>query len=339
MKVNIENLKKQYEKIMAVDDLSVIIKDGELVSILGPSGCGKSTLLYMLAGIVEPTVGNIYFDEKLTNNIPIEKRNIGLVFQNYSLYPHMTVLENLMFPLKMNKVSKNKAIEEAKAISNLLKIEELLKRKPKELSGGQQQRVAIGRALIKKPGLLLMDEPFSNLDAALRIEMREEVKSLQKDFNITTLFVTHDQEEALSISNKILLMNKGKVLQFSTGEELYHSPSSLYVATFIGNPKINVIKKEDFIKSIGNLEKIMDEEIKTFGIRSEDIIIYPKEERDSELTIAHIKNIISLGRDTHITLICKGMELKSIITGECNYKIGQEVFIKFKKIHKFRDSI
>ncbi|WP_032121356.1 ABC transporter ATP-binding protein [Clostridium amazonitimonense] len=337
MKVTITNLRKQYEEVIAVDDLNVIVKDGELVSILGPSGCGKSTLLYMLAGIVDPTAGKISFNEEIINSVPIEKRNIGLVFQNYSLYPHLTVLENLIFPLRMKGMKKGQAIEEAKIISKTLRIEELLKRKPKELSGGQQQRVAIGRALIKKPGLLLMDEPFSNLDAALRVEMREEIRRLQKDFNITTLFVTHDQEEALSISDKILLMHKGKAIQYSTGEELYHNPNSVYGARFIGSPKINIFEKSEFIRFFNNSEHISEDgDIKNFGVRPEDIEIYTKKEYE-ELIPAYISNVLSLGRDTHITLVVKGIEIRAIITGESSYNVGQDVYLKFKKIHRFKD--
>lgn len=336
MKVKVENLSKAYGDNKAVDHMNLEIEDGKLISILGPSGCGKSTFLYMLSGIVEPTEGSIYFDEKKVNDIPIEKRNIGLVFQNYSLYPHLTVMENLIFPLRMAKMKKKLAIEEAEKIGKILKIEDYLKRKPKELSGGQQQRVAIGRALIKKPALLLMDEPFSNLDAALRVEMREEIRSLQKDFNITTLFVTHDQEEAMSISDKIILMNKGQVVQYSTSEMLYRQPNSIYTASFIGNPKINIIEGEENISLFSSFVDVNN--VKALGIRPEHIKIFSNEPSFKDKILqGTIKDIKALGRDTHFKLDIKGLELRAVITGNFDFKIGEEVKVSFENLHSFKE--
>jgi multiple sugar transport system ATP-binding protein len=334
MKIEIKKLAKKYDEVIAVSNLDIRVNSGELVSILGPSGCGKSTLLYMLAGIVEPTCGEIFFEETKVNDVPIEKRNIGLVFQNYSLYPHMTVLENLMFPLRMADVKKKAAMEEAERISKILRIEELLKRKPKELSGGQQQRVAIGRALIKRPRFLLMDEPFSNLDAALRVEMREEVKELQKSFNITTLFVTHDQEEAMAISDRILLMNKGQLVQYSTGEKLYASPNSVFSASFIGNPKINLIEShEDLI-----IDKKQDTKGLKVGIRPEDIILSKDEDTiDKRYLQGSIIDIQNLGKEIHYKLDVNGIILRGLSMGDRNFNTGDRVNISFRKVHFLKE--
>lgn len=357
MKVNIRGLTKEYNKIIAVDNLNVDIEDGELVSILGASGCGKSTLLYMITGITEPTSGEIYFDDKKINNIHIEKRNIGLVFQNYSLYPHLTVSDNLMFPLKMNKVDKKIALEKVEDISKVLKIEDLLSRKPKELSGGQQQRVAIGRAIIKSPDLLLMDEPFSNLDASLRIEMREEIKNIQDKFKITTLFVTHDQEEALSISDRVILMNKGKIIQYSTPRELYEYPNSIYSASFIGKPKINIILRDKLsLLGLDYRELQGEDKYIAIGIRPEDIFLEKNqnafntkiikdmgEEKviETECRVNSVKGIIKslllLGKDTYITVDVNGQELRVVITGSYDFIVGQAVYINFNRIYMFKE--
>lgn len=239
MQIKIENLTKAYGDFRAVDGMSLTICDGELVGLLGPSGCGKSTTLFMLAGLTEPTDGNIYFGERDVTKIAPEDREIGLVFQNYALYPHMAVEENIMFPLINRKVNKKEAKERAYEMAKLVHLEGLMDRKPKALSGGQQQRVAIARALVKQPKVLLLDEPLSNLDAKLRIETREEIRRIQQEVGITTIFVTHDQEEAMSISDKIAVMDKGVVQQYEVPQNMYLEPENLFVAQFLGMPEIN----------------------------------------------------------------------------------------------------
>lgn len=208
MEIKIENLTKAYGDFKAVDNMNLNIADGELVGLLGPSGCGKSTTLFMLAGLNDPTSGHIYFGGKDVTKVAPEDREIGLVFQNYALYPHMTVADNIMFPLINRKVPKAEARERAQEMAKLVQLDHLMDRKPKALSGGQQQRVAIARALVKKPEVLLLDEPLSNLDAKLRVETREEIRRIQQEVGITTIFVTHDQEEAMSISDRIAVMEK-----------------------------------------------------------------------------------------------------------------------------------
>ena len=239
MEIKIENLTKAYGDFKAVDNMNLNIADGELVGLLGPSGCGKSTTLFMLAGLNDPTSGHIYFGGKDVTKVAPEDREIGLVFQNYALYPHMTVADNIMFPLINRKVPKAEARERAQEMAKLVQLDHLMDRKPKALSGGQQ-RVAIARALVKKPEVLLLDEPLSNLDAKLRVETREEIRRIQQEVGITTIFVTHDQEEAMSISDRIAVMEKGVVQQFEVPQKMYLNPGNLFVAQFLGTPQINI---------------------------------------------------------------------------------------------------
>ena len=253
MKVTIKDLTKKFPgrvrkdaEVIAVNDFDFEIPSGELVGLLGPSGCGKSTTLLMICGLLTPTEGKIFFDEEDVTNVPPEERGVGLVFQNYALYPHMTVEENIMFPLgnlrgkdRLPKdVMKSRALEAAK----LVQIDSLMDRRPKELSGGQQQRVAIARALVKMPRVLLMDEPLSNLDARLRLQTRVEIRRIQRETGITTVFVTHDQEEAMSISDTIVVMESGVVQQIGRPQEVYDDPHNLFVARFLGTPPINIFE-------------------------------------------------------------------------------------------------
>ena len=242
MKITIEHLTKQYGDFKAVDDLNLEIQDGELVGLLGPSGCGKSTTLFMLSGLTEPSGGRILFGDNDVTTIPPEDREIGLVFQNYALYPHMTVLENIMFPLINRKVPKAEARDRAEKMAEVVHLEGLLHRKPKALSGGQQQRVAIARALVNRPKVLLLDEPLSNLDAKLRVETREEIRRIQQEVKISTIFVTHDQEEAMSISDRIAVMDKGVLQQYEKPQEMYLNPVNEFVANFLGMPQINMFE-------------------------------------------------------------------------------------------------
>ena len=239
---------KKGSEVVAVNDFDFTIPEGKLIGLLGPSGCGKSTVLYMICGLEKPTSGKIFFGEDDVTDIPSEKRGVGLVFQNYALYPHLTVRQNITFPLenlkgdeKLTKEQRNqKALEAAK----LVQIEGLMDRKPGEMSGGQQQRVAIARALVKMPKVLLMDEPLSNLDARLRLQTREEIRRIQKATGITTIFVTHDQEEAMSISDMIVVMKDGIFQQMDAPQKVYDDPVNLFVAKFLGTPAINVFEAE-----------------------------------------------------------------------------------------------
>ena len=252
MKVVLENVTKKFPTrgkgedsfVVAVDDFDFEIPDGELIGLLGPSGCGKSTTLNLICGLLTPTKGRIIFGEDDVTALTPERRGVGMVFQNYALYPHLTVLQNIIFPLEnlkgKEKMSKAAMKEKAFEVARLVQIDSLMDRKPSELSGGQQQRVAIARALVKMPRVLLLDEPLSNLDARLRLHTREEIKRLQRETGITTVFVTHDQDEAMSISDRIVVMRNGVVQQIGVPQEVYDSPVNLFVATFLGTPPINV---------------------------------------------------------------------------------------------------
>ena len=239
MKITLSHITKQFAQTTAVSDFTAEIESGHLIALLGPSGCGKSTMLNMISGILPVTSGQILFDDNDVTDLSANRRGVGLVFQNYALYPHMTVMQNICFPLELQKVAKAERMERAMAMAKLVHVEELIDRKPSQLSGGQQQRVAIARALVKNPNVLLLDEPLSNLDARLRIEMREEIRRIQQETKITTIFVTHDQEEAMSISDKIVLMKLGVLQQMDVPQNLYDSPANCFVADFLGNPPIN----------------------------------------------------------------------------------------------------
>ena len=256
MKIALQNLtkifpprdKKHGKETIAVNDFTFTIPDGKLVGLLGPSGCGKSTTLYMISGLQKPTGGKIFFGEEDVTELTPENRGVGLVFQNYALYPHMTVKQNILFPLQnlrgADKLTKEQMIERAYEAAKLVQIDELMERKPNELSGGQQQRVAIARALVKMPRVLLLDEPLSNLDARLRLQTREEIRRIQQETGITTIFVTHDQEEAMSISDIIVVMKLGVVQQVGAPQDVYDDPTNLFVAKFLGTPPINVFSGE-----------------------------------------------------------------------------------------------
>ena len=261
--------KKEDKDVIAVNDMDINIPDGKLVGLLGPSGCGKSTTLYMISGLETPTKGEIFFGGTDVTKLPAEKRGIGLVFQNYALYPHMTVRENVMFPLLNMKMAKKEAKEKAYEICKLVQIEELMDRKPHELSGGQMQRVAIARALVKMPNVLLLDEPLSNLDARLRLQTREEIKRIQKRTKITTIFVTHDQEEAMSICDIMIVMKDGLLQQYGEPQEIYTNPANLFVASFIGTPKINILEG----KIINHKLFIDDEIIMDLAIEDQDVMV------------------------------------------------------------------
>ena len=290
MKIVLENLtkifpsrdKKAGKEVVAVNNFNFTIPDGKLIGLLGPSGCGKSTTLYMISGLQKPTGGKIFFGEDDVTELSTENRGIGLVFQNYALYPHMTVKQNILFPLQnlkgADRMSKEAMLERAYEAAKLVQIEELMERKPSELSGGQQQRVAIARALVKMPRVLLLDEPLSNLDARLRLQTREEIRRIQKETGITTVFVTHDQEEAMSISDMIVVMKLGVVQQIGKPQEVYDSPANLFVAKFLGTPPINVFSGKVqggrlFIgaDAVMDVPGIADQEV-TVGIRPEGFV-------------------------------------------------------------------
>ena len=313
MKVELQNLtkifpsrnKKSGEEVVAVNDFTFTIPDGKLIGLLGPSGCGKSTTLYMISGLQKPSSGKIFFGDDDVTELPTENRGVGLVFQNYALYPHMTVKQNILFPLQnlkgADKLTKDEMLERAVYAAKLVQIDDLMERKPSELSGGQQQRVAIARALVKMPRVLLLDEPLSNLDARLRLQTREEIRRIQRETKITTIFVTHDQEEAMSISDLIVVMKLGLVQQIGKPQEVYDDPTNLFVAKFLGTPPINVFDGEvkdgkvyigeDAVLEVAN---VADQKV-SIGIRPEGFNLDPEGPMHCKLS-----NVEVMGRDVSI---------------------------------------
>ncbi len=300
-KIVIKNLEKSFGNNKVISNFNIKIEDGEFIVLVGPSGCGKSTLLRMISGLENIDQGEIFLDQKLINNLLPSKREIAMVFQSYALYPHMNVFENMSFGLKMEKIPKNEINLKVNDAAATLQIEDLLERKPKQLSGGQRQRVAIGRAITRSPKVFLFDEPLSNLDAALRSEMRVEISKLHKKLNSNIIYVTHDQIEAMTLADRIVVLNKGNIEQYGTPSEIYLDPNNIFVAEFIGSPKMNIIKinKEQIINS--NSLKLFDSEI-TFenfkftdeiylGIRPEDISLNSSNEIKVDVKIDLVENL------------------------------------------------
>lgn len=332
--IDVIDLNKVFDNgFEALKSVNFSIDQGDLVCLLGPSGCGKSTILNMIAGLLQPTGGDIQFKKSSVINTEPKDRNIGFVFQNYALYPHMTVLENIMFPLTVgqNKISKEEAKKVAEEYMQLTNIEELAEKKPGTLSGGQQQRVAITRALVQKPEVLLLDEPLSNLDARLRLKIREEIRRLVKEVGITTIFVTHDQEEALSISDKILLLNEGVIQQHDDPQNLYLEPNNLFVAKFIGNPIINIsevdvkdgvihhpaftLQASELVES--RFRKGLENGHYYLGLHPEDLV--PSENGLFTVTVTAVE-LIGRERILHFTL--GEQDIKSIVSVEHKIEEG-----------------
>ncbi len=351
MKVVLQNLtkvfpsrdKKAGKEVVAVNDFNFEIPDGKLVGLLGPSGCGKSTTLYMISGLQKPSGGKIFFGDDDVTELSTESRGIGLVFQNYALYPHMTVKQNILFPLQnlkgKDKLTKDEMLDRALEAARLVQIDELMERKPSELSGGQQQRVAIARALVKMPRVLLLDEPLSNLDARLRLQTREEIRRIQKETGITTVFVTHDQEEAMSISDIIVVMKLGVVQQIGEPQKVYDDPTNLFVAKFLGTPPINVLEGtvksgkvyigEEAVLEVKNVE---DQDV-YIGIRPEGI-----EPAENGVLECKLSNVEVMGRDASVVAnhpAALTPVVRAIINSDIRVDTSAET-VKFNiKPHKF----
>jgi multiple sugar transport system ATP-binding protein len=245
--VGTRGLKKYFDKVRAVDGVDLTTREGEFLVLLGPSGCGKTTLLRMIAGLEQPSAGEILIDDQVVNELPPRVRKIAMVFQNYALYPHMTVFNNIAFPLKAQKVDKKQWKEKVVTAASLFGIQKLLERKPRELSGGERQRVALARAMVREPAVFLFDEPLSNLDAKLRHSARFELKRFQEEIGITTIYVTHDQVEAMGLGDRIAVMSKGRIRQIGAPQEVYHEPADTFVATFMGSPPMNLVEKGEVL--------------------------------------------------------------------------------------------
>jgi len=340
MEIRLENLTKIFtdkngKETRAVDDLSITIPSGKLVGLLGPSGCGKSTTLFMIAGLYKPSGGKIFFGDDDVTKLAPEKRGIGLVFQNYALYPHMTVRQNIMFPLENLNIKRSEADQLVEEMAQLVGIADQLDKKPSQLSGGQQQRVAIARALVKKPRVLLLDEPLSNLDARLRLQTREEIKRIQRETGITTIFVTHDQEEAMSISDQMVVLEVGVNRQMDEPQEMYNHPDNLFVAKFLGNPPINIIegkvvKGDILVGSTVIGQTTVKDGTYDLGIRPEDFRF------DHSGFDVDTKNIESIGRDTLIRFIMGDKELRALVDSDSVHGAASiKLIIKKGKVHLF----
>ena len=338
----LQNISKWFSSNQVIKNVDLNIKDGEFVVFVGPSGCGKSTLLRIISGLEDLNEGTVLIDDlDVTDKIPYD-RGLSMVFQSYALYPHMNVFDNIGFSLKTSGVNSDILKNKVGEVAKILQLEDLLHRLPKQLSGGQKQRVAIGRAIIRKPKAFLFDEPLSNLDAALRVEMRLEISKLHKELGVTTIYVTHDQVEAMTLADKIVVLNEGKIIQIGSPHKLYNYPKNLFVAEFIGTPKMNIlncIKKEGHIYLDKNKKtniKTKKESIFTLGIRPDNIEICKSEKN---ILSGHIKFCEYLGSEQYVYVDCGINDKLIIVKIDPNFKVvlNEKIGLKFisKYVHFF----
>ena len=309
-RIRFEGLEKRYGAQPVLAPLDLVIEDGEFFTFVGPSGCGKSTLLHLIAGIEAPQAGAIYFDHDRVDQLAPGARDVAMVFQSYALYPHLTVRENIAFPLRVRRLARAEIGREVGRVADALGLAALLDRKPRELSGGQRQRVALGRALVRRPRVFLMDEPLSNLDARLRLEMREELKRLHEAYRVTTIYVTHDQEEAMALSQRIAVLSAGRVQQCATPQQVYADPANLFVAQFVGSPPINVIGG-DAVRDVPGAAPLLAKhanEPLLLGVRPADVEVYP-EPRAGTLA-AEVTLIEPTGSDLWVVGRWRGQRIK-----------------------------
>ena len=349
--VLVEGVTKRYGDVIAVSDLSLKIEDQTFVVLLGPSGCGKTTTLRCIAGLETPDKGEIYIGDTRVTDLPPKDRDIAMVFQSYALYPHMTVFDNIAFPLKVRRKPRDEIESTVKRIVELLRIERLLNRKPKQLSGGEQQRVALGRSLVREPRVFLMDEPLSNLDAKLRLYMRAELKRLQKELGITTIYVTHDQAEAMTMADEIALMNKGVLQQFGPPEEIYHRPSNMFVGGFLGSPPMNFfncnLKEHDgspslegeafsiqISRELANLirSRVNDSAV-VVGIRPENIVLSSEPLSKGQSVKSEVYVIEPLGSTTIVDMKIGNEIYRVTVPGTFKASIGDKKFVSFDEEH------
>jgi len=315
--VRLANINKQYESgAHAVIDFNLEISDREFVVLVGPSGCGKSTTLRMIAGLEEITSGSIYIDDRCVNNLPPKDRDISMVFQNYALYPHMSVFENLAFGLKLRKTPKREIAARVDEAAQFLGLGALLKRLPKQLSGGQRQRVALGRALVRKPRVFLFDEPLSNLDAKMRVEMRSEINRLHKQLKATMIYVTHDQTEAMTLGDRIVVMDQGKIQQVSDPLHLYNTPENIFVAGFIGMPPMNLVAG-----GVVNRGGVL-------GFRPESVAVLNQFEPSENGLNCVIDFIEPMGSETYLHLNLAGQKVVARVAPELKYRCGETIGLK-----------
>jgi len=351
--ISINSVNKYFGDVHVIKDMSLEIKSNSFTVLVGPSGCGKSTMLRMIAGLEDINSGTISIENRVVNDLPPKQRDIAMVFQSYALYPHMTVFDNMAFGLKLEKRSKNEINERVHEAARILQIEDYLHRKPKQLSGGQRQRVAIGRAITRKPKVFLFDEPLSNLDAALRVQMRVELAKLHDQLNATMIYVTHDQTEAMTLADDIVVLDEGIISQKGTPLELYNNPSNLFVAGFIGSPKMNFIEAKVLSNNKNNTKVEILDKIKIsipksslnissgdrvqLGIRPEHLTINPKKEVN---WIGKVFVVEKLGSGTFLYIEKKGEPLVVQTEGDTKIKVGDKVKIGFiaSRCHLFHNN-
>jgi multiple sugar transport system ATP-binding protein len=354
-KVELKNLTKKFDDVVAVNSMNSVIEDREFVVLVGPSGCGKTTTLRMIAGLEEATQGEIYIGDRLVNNVPPKDRDIAMVFQNYALYPHMNVYDNMAFGLKLRRTPKLEIEKRVQGTAKILKIEELLKRRPKQLSGGQRQRVALGRAIVRNPKVFLMDEPLSNLDAKLRVQMRTEIAKLHQRLNATIIYVTHDQTEAMTMASKIIIMKDGLVQQTGDPQNVYDHPVNMFVAGFIGSPAMNFfdavitddlkIKNEKFTLDTADIVRKMIKENNligkeiVIGIRPEDLddskfVNIPK---DGKTITAPVEVTEPMGAEIYVYIDIQGVLITARVNPRSQAKVGEPINLQvdIEKIHLF----
>lgn len=348
--ISINGITKNFGRVQAVKDINADIEDGEFVCIVGPSGCGKTTTLRIIAGLEEATNGRIKFGDSDVTNAPAGDRNVGMVFQNLALYPHMSVRNNMEFGLKTSGVEEGERSRRISDAAEMLDIEELLDRSPSELSGGQQQRVAIGRTTVLDPDVFLLDEPLASLDAKLRVEIREELQELHRQVGVTTVYVTHDQEQAMTMSDRILVMNDGEIQQFAPPEEIYSNPANEFVAHFIGTPSMNffnceIVKKEDQIYAdvgfdmvpiddVTSRRKISVNDSLRLGVRPEHINL--SDDHTAGFG-ASVKFVEPTGKDKIVHLDIENHDLKAIVSGDTSIRSGEATYARIRpsQIHLF----
>ena len=319
MGIEFRNVSKHFGGASVVDDLSLEIRDGEFVVLLGPSGCGKTTTLRMLAGLETVSSGDIFIDSERVNDVPTQHRDLAMVFQSYALYPHMTIAGNIGYPLRVRKFDKAQRAERVNRVAAMLEIESLLERKPRQLSGGERQRVALARAIVREPRAYLMDEPLSNLDARLRVQMRGELKRLQHQLGTTTIYVTHDQAEAMTLASRVAVMKKGRLQQFDAPMNIYNHPANRFVAEFVGSPSMNFIDGEQI----------------TIGIRPEHIQVF-SEPRDGAIA-ASVYVTELMGNETFVFLTAGTNRLIARAPADFRAEVESKVWLQFAsdKLHYF----
>ena len=352
-RVLLKNVTKRFGNVIAVNSLNINVNDKEFLVLLGPSGCGKTTALRCIAGLEIPEEGEIYIGNQLVNELDPKERNVAMVFQSYALYPHMTVFKNMAFPLENMKVPPDEIDQRVKQTAKLLHVDSLLERKPKQLSGGQRQRVALGRAIVRDPSVFLMDEPLSNLDAKLRVYMRAELKKLQKELGVTTVYVTHDQVEAMTMGDKVAIMNEGILQQVGTPDDIYSRPSNIFVAGFIGSPPTNffdcnLLGGEPCSLDTGEFRYPLPEDVAkaaknctsdtcVMGVRPQDIFVYRDVKKKKGLIKAVLDVVEPLGDTVILDFKIGDYLVKAVVSPDFKAEVGDELWLEIpaNKIHVF----